>query len=93
MREPAPAMRQSWKLRVVDCPRCAAPLVFWRNGAARIDACGFESYRLDCGRCDAALTGVVDPYDEALLVSAAGPVARPPEAAPASLARRMGRAG
>jgi len=90
MREPAPAMRRSWKLRVVECPRCVEPLVFWRNGAARIDACGFESYRLDCGRCDAALTGIVDPYDEALLVSAARPAARLPDAA---LARRMNHAG
>lgn len=74
MREGAPATGNRWRLRIIDCPRCAQPLIFGRNGAAQIDACGFESYRLDCGSCNAVLTGIVDPYDEALLVSAARPV-------------------
>jgi hypothetical protein len=73
MREPASAPGNRWKLRTIDCPRCAGPVVLRRNGAAHIDACGFESYRLDCASCDAVLTGVVDPYDDALLVSAARP--------------------
>jgi hypothetical protein len=90
MSEPAPATDDSWKLRTIDCPRCAEPLAFRRNGGQRIDACGLESHRLDCRSCDAVLTGVVDPYDEALLVSAARPVAWVPNA---ELARRLGGAG
>jgi hypothetical protein len=64
----APAIGNTWKLRIINCPRCEQPLVFRRSGT-QIDACGFESYLLDCGSCDAVFTGVVDPYDDALLVS------------------------
>ena len=53
----------------VGCPRCAARLMFSRLQPPRIDACGFESYSLDCPECDAALAGVIDPADEALLLS------------------------
>jgi len=70
MNEAARATGHVRRLRTIGCPRCADALVFSRDGKARFDACGFESYRLDCGSCDAVLTVVVDPYDEALLVSA-----------------------
>ena len=35
----------------------------------RIDACGFESYRLDCRECGATLAGIVDPADDVLVLS------------------------
>jgi hypothetical protein len=36
---------------------------------AQIDGSGFESYRLSCRACAVPLAGVVDPYDETLLLS------------------------
>ncbi len=65
----AATIDNTWKLRIIDCPKCTKPLVFCRNGTPHMDACGFESYLLDCGRCNGVLVGVVDPYDEGLLVS------------------------
>jgi len=58
-----------WKVRIVDCPRCDQPQVFFRNSFVCVDACGFLSCLLECGRCNAVLSGVIDPYDEGLLVS------------------------
>jgi hypothetical protein len=54
---------------VVACPACNAGLVFHRDSAPRIDACGFESYSLECGECGAPLAGIVDPCDDTLLLS------------------------
>ena len=34
-----------------------------------IDACGFESYTFACKECGAALSGIVDPFDDALLIT------------------------
>jgi len=34
-----------------------------------IDACGFESYSFECDECGARLAGIVDPHDNALLLS------------------------
>lgn len=51
------------------CPRCDAPLTFWRNRSPRIDSCGFESYGLECRECGGRLAGIVDPADETLLLS------------------------
>ena len=54
---------------VVACPSCDAPLKFCRDGMPRIDACGFESYSFECKECGAALAGIVDPFDDTLLLS------------------------
>jgi hypothetical protein len=35
-----------------------------------MDECGFESYRIECKECGTQLAGIVDPADEALLVTA-----------------------
>jgi hypothetical protein len=43
--------------------------MFCRSSTPRIDACGFESYSLECKECGAPLAGIIDPYDEALLFS------------------------
>jgi hypothetical protein len=48
-------------------------LTFWRSNPPQIDACGFESYRLDCPECGAALAGIIDPADDALLLSECEP--------------------
>jgi hypothetical protein len=57
------------RTQVAACPTCNARFVFRRNGAPHIDECGFESYRLACCDCGADLTGIIDPFDEALLLS------------------------
>jgi len=54
---------------VVVCPKCSAQLAFCRSETPRIDACGFESYRIECGECSAAMAGIIDPADEALLLA------------------------
>ena len=52
-----------------ECPRCRAELMFSRSPLPNIDSCGFESYRLACQACGAQLAGIIDPADEALLLS------------------------
>jgi hypothetical protein len=59
-------LRGAW---VVLCPRCSAQLVFQRSGTPEIDSSGFETCRLDCTQCEASLAGVIDPYDDAVLLS------------------------
>jgi hypothetical protein len=53
----------------VACPKCGASLVFYRSDKPHIDECGFESYSLKCRACGAMLTGIIDPADDALLVT------------------------
>ena len=55
-------------VQVVACPTCDARFTFSRSDAPDIDACGFESYRLACDECGAALTGIIDPFDDTLLL-------------------------
>jgi hypothetical protein len=55
--------------QAVACPKCNARLVFCRSRIPFIDACGFESYALECHECGASLAGIVDPFDETLLLS------------------------
>jgi hypothetical protein len=54
---------------VIACPACNAGLAFHRHSTPHIDACGFESYSLECKECGAALAGIVDPFDDTLLLS------------------------
>ena len=56
-------------VQVIACPRCNAQFMFCRSRTPRIDSCGFESYSLDCMECGAPLAGIVDPYDDALLLA------------------------
>lgn len=58
--------------QILACPRCAAQLMFCRSQAPRFDACGFEAYSLECKECGAALAGIIDPADQALLLSDLG---------------------
>jgi hypothetical protein len=56
-------------VEVVVCTRCAGRLMFSRSHVAHIDQCGFESYSLECAQCGAALAGIIDPYDDTVLLS------------------------
>jgi hypothetical protein len=51
------------------CPACTAQVIFCRSRTPHIDRCGFESYSLECHECGAELAGIIDPYDEELLLS------------------------
>ena len=53
----------------VACPKCDASLVFYRSDDPHIDECGFESYSLKCRACGSALVGIIDPADDALLLT------------------------
>jgi hypothetical protein len=55
--------------RAVVCPVCDVLLTFFRTSVPHIDECGFESYRFECKECGTPLAGIVDPADEALLLS------------------------
>lgn len=54
---------------IITCPACNARLAFHRDSTPHIDECGFESYHLECRQCGSSLGGIVDPYDETLLLS------------------------
>jgi hypothetical protein len=56
-----------------QCPKCHARLNFRRSAKPDIDSCGFEIYRLDCQQCGAVLGGIIDPADNALLLSECDP--------------------
>ena len=53
----------------VACPKCDASLVFYRSDKPHIDECGFESYCFKCKVCGSMLTGIIDPAEDALLVT------------------------
>ena len=55
--------------QVANCPHCDARLMFHRDRTPFIDSCGFESYSLECQECGVPLGGIVDPCDDALLLS------------------------
>jgi hypothetical protein len=56
--------------RAVVCPQCDAQLTWHASPTPQIDACGLESFRLQCTQCGASLAGVIDPYDDAVLLCA-----------------------
>jgi hypothetical protein len=58
-----------WQLGAVNCPTCDARLRLDRTFASLMDSCGFENYRLECDECGIQFVGIVDPYDNALLLS------------------------
>jgi hypothetical protein len=61
--------RRTRRAEVTACPACHARLTYRRSLPAPLDACGFESYALDCPGCGATLAGVVDPLDDKLLLT------------------------
>jgi C4-type Zn-finger protein len=62
--------KRTSRLREVECPKCKARFLFRRAQVPHFDSHGFESYELDCSHCGASLTGIIDPFDGALLLSA-----------------------
>ena len=52
-----------------SCPKCGADVVLHRTLNPHIDSSGLESYFLKCNQCSAWLIGIIDPYDEALLLT------------------------
>jgi hypothetical protein len=58
-------------LLIVACPKCNAQFMFYRGNAPRFDACGFETYALEYMQCDLSLIGIVDPFDNKLMLSVA----------------------
>jgi hypothetical protein len=58
-----------FRAQPVACPSCGAHFTFCRSENPAIDACGFESYTFACKECGASLSGIVDPLDDALLIS------------------------
>jgi hypothetical protein len=57
------------KSKKVACPKCDAELKFYRNDNPYFDECGFESYSFKCNACGSVLVGVIDPADDALLLT------------------------
>jgi hypothetical protein len=57
-------------VQFIACPRCSGRITFARSSTPRIDECGFESYNLECKLCGARLAGLIDPADDALLLTA-----------------------
>jgi C4-type Zn-finger protein len=55
--------------QVIACPACSAQLTFHRSNSPHIDECGFESYSLECKECGVPLAGIIDPFDETLLLT------------------------
>jgi uncharacterized Zn finger protein len=55
--------------RAASCPKCGADVVLHRVLNPRIDSSGFENYFLKCSQCGVWLIGVIDPYDETLLLT------------------------
>jgi hypothetical protein len=56
-------------LPILACPACSAGLAFHRSSTPQFDACGFESYSLECKECGVPFAGIVDPFDDTLLLS------------------------
>ena len=73
LRTPLAAMRvdpsTTAARNVPFCPKCHAVLNFSRSITPDIDSSGFESYRLDCQECGVKLYGIIDPADDALILS------------------------
>ena len=57
------------KLEKVACPKCDASLKFHRSNKPHIDEFGFQSYSFKCRACGSLLVGVIDPVDDALLLT------------------------
>ena len=55
--------------QAIACPACNAGFAFHRHSTPHIDACGFESYSFECKECGVPFAGIVDPFDDTLLLS------------------------
>ena len=57
------------KSKEVACPKCDASLKFYRSEKPHIDECGFQNYSFKCRACGSMLVGIIDPADDALLLT------------------------
>jgi DNA-directed RNA polymerase subunit RPC12/RpoP len=57
------------KSEKVACPKCDASLKLYRSDKPHIDECGFESYAFKCSACGSMLVGIIDPIDDAVLLT------------------------
>ena len=64
-----PEPGKPFRAQPVAWPSCGARFTFCRSENPAIDACGFESYTFACKECGASLSGIVDPLDDALLIT------------------------
>jgi hypothetical protein len=66
--------------QIVACPECHASFRVYRSPSPHIDERGFESYSLECMRCDTQLLGIIDPADNKLVLSEQSAPRKPPVA-------------
>ena len=53
----------------IECPECKAHSVFRRATFPQFDSSGFEIYSFQCQGCGASIVGIIDPFDDKLLLS------------------------
>jgi hypothetical protein len=53
----------------LQCPHCGWLFAFQRNSIPGLSASGLETYELECRQCGVGLVGVVDPWDDQVLLS------------------------
>lgn len=70
----------------IECPKCCAAALRTK-ASPYFDHCGLETYELECLNCNAVLIGIVDPFDDALLLSVKRKGGRHPHRAQVSLAK------
>jgi uncharacterized Zn finger protein len=52
-----------------SCPKCGVDVVLHRILNPQFDSSGFENYFLKCNQCGVWQIGIIDPYDETLLLA------------------------
>jgi hypothetical protein len=57
--------------RVAECPKCNQSVACIEADAV-FDCHGLESYKFSCTVCETPFDGIVDPFDDALLLSVSG---------------------
>jgi hypothetical protein len=53
----------------LQCPHCGQFFAFQRTSIPELSASGLETYELECRQCGVNLVGVVDPWDDQVLLS------------------------
>jgi len=53
---------------IIECPKCRSPIPFRRSNNPIIDSSGFQIYEFLCASCRKRFSGIIDPYDDSLLV-------------------------
>jgi hypothetical protein len=53
----------------LQCPHCGQLFAFQRTSIPELSASGLETHELECRQCGMNLVGVVDPWDDQILLS------------------------